>query len=357
MREVEFTDDLAEMTDSYVVAARELIARAVFHRVEWRVDVSMVYAVPDQFGTADLVLIFKLEDGTYELMVLDLKTGWKYVEVESNAQLMIYALGALAHLEVAYDISSIRLGIFAPRHGGMHEWSCSVEELQTWGVKVQAAAQRVEQAAAAHRIAASADDWATVWLNSNPNEDECAFCPAMSTCPAMRAKIEKTLGVTFAGLLEGMEEMPIPEEQDDTALREGMKLTGLLEDWSKATRAEMERRLMAGANPQELEFGLELGRQGNRAWKDSAKVEAYLKNTVRLTVDDMYTKKLKGPKPIELLVKAEKLGATQWKKLQADIHRSDPVPSVKPLAQIKTLWNPNPPNADDMPAVDEDAPL
>ena len=85
----EITEDMAELTQGYVDHIRAWAAGKPAW-IEQRVDVSSFTGQPDQFGTADAVLLW--DD---ELVVVDLKTGYRAVSPTGNTQLMLYALGAL----------------------------------------------------------------------------------------------------------------------------------------------------------------------------------------------------------------------------------------------------------------------
>lgn len=87
---IEITDDMADLVQGYVDHVRAW-AEGQQVWIESRVDVSEITGQPEQFGTADCVIL--RTDG--ELIVLDLKTGYKPVSPIDNTQLMLYALGAL----------------------------------------------------------------------------------------------------------------------------------------------------------------------------------------------------------------------------------------------------------------------
>ena len=203
--------------------------------------------------------------------------------------------------------------------------------------------------------------WETLYLNPNPNEDDCRFCRAMSTCPAWAKKVEYTLGMTLqaaADCFDAGEPLPVPKTP--AGLSVAMKAAGGLEDWAKAVRAEVERQLMAGDMVED--FGLELGKQGDRAWIDKAATEVMLRKVFRLKVEDMYDMKLKSPTSIEKMAPkvnkagrilppkpgqpAPVLGPKQWAKLQPLIGRAPAKPSVKPMREIKTPWTPEAPSTD-----------
>lgn len=368
-REVVFTEEMAETVQGYVDEVRQRAAGACEFHVEQTVDFSEDCGVEDQFGTADVIIVRRVpltayvngqEAEIYELDLIDLKTGYRYVEVQNNSQLMIYALGALHRFDLAYDIRQVRLCIYQPAHGGMREWVCSVEELRAFAVKLRDRAQMAEHARASFSKTVPQRAWNEVFLNPNPNEDECAFCRAMPTCPAMRAKIEAIVDVEFDTIDENT--VPDPATMPDDKLARMMDIAGLVEDVFKAVRAEVERRLLAG---QPVEgWGLELGREGARAWTDPAAVEDLLRKTYRIPIEDAYDLKLISPTTAEKLAgyKAGKpvksktppvIGPQQWKKLQPFIKRSPPAPSVKPAHVIKVPYTAKAPHADDFEVVPE----
>jgi hypothetical protein len=127
-RVVVFTDDMAEMTQGYVDTVRAMgIGNTML--VEHRVDFSAYVGVPGQFGTADAIILQPLEADTYELIVIDLKTGFVKVDPEQNTQAMLYALGAYDEFAMAYAIRQVRIGIYQPAHGGLREWVLPVGDM------------------------------------------------------------------------------------------------------------------------------------------------------------------------------------------------------------------------------------
>lgn len=358
-RHVLFTPELVEVTAGYVNAIRALAKGHELH-VEQRVEFSEFVGVLDQFGTADAIVL--RADG--EMGVYDLKTGFKFVPVENNSQLMLYALGAYRQFELTHDIKSIRLGIYQPQHGGLREWVCSVEDLLAFAAKAKAAAQRVEKAALSYGNFGWSDEaWEAEFLHPNPNEIDCAFCRAMATCPAARRQVEKTIGAGFDVVVEEAAPItPMGLLEDDLAL--AMRAAPFLEDFTKAVRAEVERRLMQGIAVEG--FGLELGKQGNRKWKDEEEAENLLRKVFRLKIEDAYDMKLISPTTAEKLATAlkptkknpnppkPKLTPLKWKKMQPLIMRAASVPSVKPLAQIKEPWRPPSASAEMFNVVNEE---
>ena len=348
-RVVTFTQEIAQTVNDYCDEVRALAIPGSDLFVEQRVEFSEFVGVPDQFGTADVIL---LRDD--ELILIDLKTGFRYVPVENNTQLMLYALGALRRFELSHAPTSVRLMIYQPAHGGMREWTVSIADLMVFAATAHDAAQRVEEATREYPLlrgsigeSGIAFDWEQTYLNPDPTEDSCAFCRAMATCPAQAAKIQRVAMATFEEISESapVEPATLPDDKLSTAMR----AVGQIEDWIKAVRAETERRLLHGI-PVEG-FGLELGREGNRAWNDADAVAKYLRETMRLPIEKAYHLKLISPTDAEALAgfkqgkkiakpKTEPvIGAKQWKKLQESIVRSSAVPSVKHIEDIKEPYS------------------
>jgi len=204
--------------------------------------------------------------------------------------------------------------------------------------------------------------WEKVYLHPDPNEEDCRFCRAMATCPAMARKVQETVGADFeVVVVEGSKPIENVALYPEATLSVKMSATGLLEDWIKAVRAETERRLLAGkAVPG---WGLELGREGPRKWTDAEKAEELLRAKFRLTVEQSYDMKVISPTTAEKLLKTKAkngkkmlINDRQWKLLQGLIERSPPSPSVKPAAAIKTPYVPGDQTpVDEFSAVDEES--
>ena len=246
-------------------------------------------------------------------------------------------------------IKQIRLVIFQPRvYNGPVEWTCTLDKLEEFAKLARERAAATEAARRSFGIT-PADQWERMFLNPQPNEDECAFCKAMPTCPAARRKLEADVGADFEVVGEEGQPPTSPDLAEDDKLNTMMKAVPLLEDFCKSIRAEVERRLLAGTDVPD--FGLELGRQGPRKWKDPEEVERILRKQFVLKAEHVFNFKLRSPTQIEDklapkeapkrgpnkgVVPESILGKRQWAKLQPLIVRSEPRPSVKPKSVIKT---------------------
>lgn len=372
-RKIEFTDELAELTETYVSNIR---AMALGHElfVEERVNFTRFVTSPSaddgheiepQFGTADAIILKRIPmpgDGEpgdcYELQLHDAKFGFRPVSVFRNTQLMTYALGAYARFAATHSIVHVRLFIHQPRiWEEPSEYDCTLDELLEFGnTTLRPGAQRTEAARKSYGTIPIAH-WTKLYVNPAPNDEDCAYCKVQANCPNLAQWVSDVVTLTEPNpdVFPAQDYIPNtfivtpPDEQTTLAmLTEMQSKVATVEMWCLATRAEIERRLLAADNAPEmidrLGFKLVLGRRGPRKWKDAEKAETYLRKTVRVKVEDAYNMKLRSPTQVEdLLVKQGLVSEAQWAKMQANIGRSDPKLSVapagdkRPAAEIKAL--------------------
>jgi len=307
--------DYAKLVDEYA-AGGELL-------VEERVHLSEVMGTPDCYGTSDAII---LHEG--RIVVVDLKYGMG-VKVDAfkrtdaanmdtipNEQMALYALGALETFDYMIgDIERVTLVVHQPRLNHVSEYECSIGELQDFALRAKGARITADTARKQHENP-TGDLKFEDFLH--PGEEQCRFCSGKASCPALRKQVDDTVDDDFRDMLEAT-------HIDADQLSEAMKRVGMVEDWCKGVRAEVERRLLSGQPVKD--FKLVQGRQGNRAWSDAKEAEALLKS-FRLKQDEMYTFSLISP------TTAEKLLATaspkRWDKAKALITRADGKPSVAP---------------------------
>jgi hypothetical protein len=293
-----------------------------------RVNYSSYLSVPEQeaWGTADVIVC----RGT-EVIVVDFKYGMGVeVDAERNPQMSLYGLGALqAYHGLVADFETVRLAISQPRiKSAPSEWDCSVEELEAWG-------RSTARSAVASCLNATSSwdeehrriEWIDTFLR--PTEKGCKFCRAKATCPALRAEVSLHTFSDPATLDEFDDTATAaePKTLSDHDLGRTLAACDMIEDFTKAVRAEAERRLLAGEPV--AGFKLVQGKKGNRAWDKPAEVEALLK-TMRLKEAEMYDFKLISPTTAEKLAKAGTIGPRQWPKVKELITQSEGKPHVAP---------------------------
>lgn len=313
-----FTVDkaMAGYVQDYVKLVRGL-AEGKTLLVEQRVPIGHLTGEESAEGTSDAIIV-----ASDNLTVVDLKYGMG-VEVSAieNEQAMMYALGAYEKYGLLADFQTVSMYIHMPRLNYVSEYHITVGELQDFADRVQIAATNVSDATA---DGANAEHFAFEYLQ--PGEKQCKFCKAKATCPALRAEVLSLFSDNVASA-DDFADMAIDKPTADTGdnfLSVAMSKIGLVEDWCKAVRGEVERRVIA-AGGQWLDYKLVQGKQGNRKWRDEGAVEAALK-AMRLKQDEMYDRKLISPTTAEKLLK--KASPARWTKLQEHIVRGDGKPSV-----------------------------
>lgn len=177
--------DMCREVQKYLDFVRDEVQDGTLH-VEQRLPI-FGGAIPDQFGTSDTVI-----EGDKMIQVIDLKYG-RGVQVfaEENEQLMLYALGALDEFDLLSTVETVRMTVHQPRLDHVDTWECSVEHLRAFE----------QRAIAAGKLAL---DIAELYLQDvqpvhalTPGPDQCRFCKAKATCPALRDQVLATVASDF----------------------------------------------------------------------------------------------------------------------------------------------------------------
>ena len=305
-------DEVAmEAVKVYVDAIRTYAEQATEAYVECALPVGLITGEVDAQGTGDSVLV--LPD---ELQVHDLKFGkGVWVDAQRNKQLMLYAAAAyLGVLHSSKHIKRIRLFIHQPRiFPQPSEWECSIDTLLAFieDAKISAGAAMAMYNGHAE-------------LEYSPSESACQFCKAKAICPALAQAVADVTTADFANLEQA--ELAKPPTTDNPALERMMLKVGLVEDWCKAVRAEVETQLLQGA-PLE-HFKLVQGRKGPRKWVDAVEVENLMKKW-RMKQEEIYDRKLISPTTAERLMMKDR--PKWWKQLMSRITQSEGQPHVAPM--------------------------
>jgi hypothetical protein len=315
-------DEMAGHVQTYLDKVREY-ATGKMLMVEQRMSISHLTGEEDAAGTGDTVI---LDIEGSEIIVADLKYGMREVDGDNNKQLKIYALAALKEFEMYGDFQTVRTVIIQPRIGHYPEWSCTIDELQAFGMEVRAAADEAQKAKALY------DQGCEITAFLNPG-DHCRnnYCKARATCPALSKFVTDSIGEDFENMDAKNYTQAIGSDMvralTPEQLGEKMDAIALIEDWCKAVRAKVEAELFAGrAVPG---YKLVQGKKGNRQWTSKEEAEAMLKG-FKLKVGEMYDLKLISPTSAEKLAKAAVIGPRQWPKLSAYITQAEGSPSVAP---------------------------
>lgn len=329
-REFYVSEDMAEHVETYATNAMIWARSADEREVEQRVYFGDDLGVPDTeaFGTVDFGALLLTEG---EIQVHDFKYGMGVkVYAEGNEQMMLYALGYLRKFEFIADFTRARLVIHQPRLDHTDEWLIDIADLLAFRDDVRTTVNIING-----EFDRTQPGPQTSTGPLRPGEKQCRFCRAKATCGALRASVNSTVAVTCSvDDFTDLTEVPKLAEVPADVLGAAMDKISLLEDFAKAVRAEVERRLLAGEPVASPAGGYKIiqGKRGNRAWTDEETVEKLLKS-FRLKNEQMYNFKLKGIPHFEKMLAKE--SPTRWKKVAALYSQSEGKPSVAPMSDAR----------------------
>ena len=186
-----YTEEIDQITDVYaefVISVIEEMKRngcEPLVMVEEKVDYSHI--APSGFGTADMLIIGRDENGKGILHIADFKTGQGvFVDADHNSQMMLYALGGLAAYGYIYDIEIVRMSIIQPRLDNISTFECTRKELEDWGESIKETAKLAYEGKGEQKPG----DW-------------CRFCRAKPVCKACKDEALSLCREEFLDLDEG----------------------------------------------------------------------------------------------------------------------------------------------------------
>ena len=193
-----YTEEIDQITDVYaefVISIIEEMKRSGCEplvMVEERVDYTHI--APSGFGTADMLIVGKDENGNGVLHIADFKTGQGvFVDADHNSQMMLYALGGLAAYGYIYDIEIVRMSIIQPRLDNISSFECTRKELEDWGESIRETAKLAYEGKGEQKPG----DW-------------CRFCRAKPVCKACKDEALSLCREEFLDIDEGA----LSEEMD-----------------------------------------------------------------------------------------------------------------------------------------------
>lgn len=349
------TDDFVQQVNRYLDYCRPVIDAAEVFEVEYRVNLSRVLhkgvkvTVRDQhggplideatgkpkmvllktFGTADLVALIKLTDGTYQLIVGDLKTGRHKVLAKENKQMMLYALGILRAMESLYDISSVRLVIFQPYSGGEDEWDTTPEALEQFGKYASTRARAAIDAYERGKAKLTTADF-------RPSPDACQWCRFADKCSAK----------SKAAIVSPGQASDDDLSDEATTANGEMTLVQLKAEWDKLPLlrqhiADIEKAVYSALHRGDKVPGLKLveGKPGNRTYElpEAEIAEIMEEGGVPDDVRWVETKKVLSPAAAEKALKTAY--PRVWRKLDKVISRPKAgQPSVASADDKRPEW-------------------
>ena len=257
---------------------------------EQRVNPNRLIARDDMSGTVDIQI-----HGTDVLEIVDYKDGMGAVQAECNAQLELYAVGALADVGEPYPWKRVRMTIIQPKMALRGQPAITSHEVDISEILAIVDRLVIEGAAV------DAPDAPLV-----PGESQCKFCKAKGSCAALASNVMKEIGIMFQPVMSldvaQQSADKDPSTMDDAQILQIMEAAPLMRQLLEGVEKEALRRLQSG----QAITGLKLvNGRGSRAWalQDDEIAEKLIK--MGIPKGSVYETKLVSP------AKAEKL---TWEK-------------------------------------------
>lgn len=318
------TADFVSQVSKYVNYCAPIMAAAEVVEIESRVSLTRILhpgfelngVKLETFGTADFVALLRNPDGTYTLIVGDLKTGRHKVTAAENKQMMLYALGLLRKYRLSYDISAVKLFIFQPYAGGADEWDTTPTALEHFAKFASKQALKALDAYQRGKKGLTSADF-------RPSNDACQWCRFAEKCNAKVKAASHTM--------DEMADIGALELTPDVLKAEYDKLPLMRQHIADIEKA-MYTHLMAG-KPMD---GLKLieGRPGNRAWADTAAVEKLAEECFAV----LHKEVLLSPTEAEKAIAKE--APELWADLEKLITRKPGQPSIAAADDKRPAWTP-----------------
>lgn len=278
-----------------------------------------------------------------ELIVKDLKYGAGVTVWADTLQLCLYGAGTYwlwAHIA---NFTRVRLVIGQPRKDHYDEIVCTPEEMLD---RVRALRPAIPRVLEALELAEAARDEGLASLQVGQmldsrgflktSEKGCRFCDAIAICPRQIAENAEAFSGK-AATADEFENLDVDEVSDvreygGNYLAAAFTRLGQIETWSKAVRAEIDRRVL---NKGEKFDGVKVvaGKKGRRAWTAEGEVELFVKTRVPTPIATMlYKRELMSPAQMEKVLKSSPV---TWAKLQPYIDQADGKPAVVPISDTR----------------------
>ena len=245
-----------EMLNTAEIYAGHLMEKAMAFKNEpyitFEVKVDLSDYVPEGYGRCDCVMF-----GKDTLIISDYKHGKGVsVSAENNPQMMLYALGALKLYRPLFGdaIKTVQFCIDQPRIDSYESWSCTLDELLTWGESIKPIAQKAFAGLGEYK----AGEW-------------CRFCRANGQCSAQAKQpisalddFNPTTLADGSGAVVKTENIP-PSVLTPEEIGEVLKRGKLLIAWYKAVE---EHALEVLLNGEAIPGYKVVEGRSNRTWRN-----------------------------------------------------------------------------------------
>jgi len=228
---VEVTGEMADAVQTYLSYFMQLSGKTrdsnfdlVCPKIETQFSLEKLNPPEPMFGTCDASFYL---DG--ELTVVDYKHGAGVaVEIEGNAQLRYYALGAMLTLDL--PVTNIKMVIVQPRarhaDGPIRSSTLSAYDLLEWGADLMDAARATQAVDAPLKTG----EW-------------CRFCDAAPMCPALHEQTQELAQTEFKD-----SPLPLVERLSLMQMAEVLTKADQIEHWFKNIRGHLTDVLESGGD-------------------------------------------------------------------------------------------------------------
>lgn len=302
--------NMADAVQVYVDLVREVMSdEPCLMKLEQRFSLEALDPPMPMFGTSDCTIY---APGSGTLYVIDYKHGQGVaVDVENNAQLKYYALGAMLKIGDKAPVNLVVTTIVQPRaqhpQGRVRSHAYQPEEILDFGTEL------IDAAHAALKPDAPLEAG-----------DHCTFCKAAGVCPALRR----------GALAVAQDEFGAVRTLDDLTpgeVAEYLEKIPLIEEWIKSIRRHAHSILESGGDLPGYKL---VERRPTRRWKNEEELLEWAAQE-GLDDEDLYEKKLKSPAQIEKVVGKKNMPATLTMLVSSGVNMvpsSDARPAAAMLA-------------------------
>ncbi|MGL5113609.1 MAG: DUF2800 domain-containing protein [Flavobacterium sp.] len=261
-RDIEVTKEMMENVMIYIDEIAEEESTSDYKEVfiESKIDLSFIH--PEMFGTNDAIIVRPYD----KITVYDLKYGAGVpVEVENNAQMMYYALGA-AH-KFKNDFKEVEMVVVQPRcehpDGPVRRTTISMAELLAFGEELKKAVVRTLDPDAEFK-----------------SGKHCRFCNAKPICPKLR---EDNFAIAKADFANDKVLLPAPNMLTEDELVKVLEAASTISDWAKSIAEYAHERALRGDRIPGYKL---VQKKGHRKWKNIEHATAQIIDALLLDVND-----------------------------------------------------------------------
>lgn len=303
-------DNMASAVQTYVDFVKKIEAEEApaLLRLEQRFSLEDLDPPMPMFGTSDCTIYGK---SSANLWIIDYKHGQGVaVDVEDNAQLKYYALGAVLKIGNKAPINQVHTAIVQPRamhrDGPIRAHSYTKDEILDFGTDLIDAAH-----------AALKPDAPLV------AGDHCKFCKAAGVCPALRSNALAVAQDDF-GEIRSVDDLT-PEE-----IASYMTRIPLIEEWIKSLRRHANSLLEAGTPVPGYKL---VEKRPTRKWKTQDAVLEWAASE-ELEDDEIFEKKIKSPAQMEKVVGKKNVPADLIMSVSTGLSMVGDTDSRPPVAML-----------------------